>query len=66
MPGRKSAYPSRRAILRAAGLAVVAPALGPKQAIAAGYPERPIKIIVPFAPADIMARIVATHLIKPV
>jgi tripartite-type tricarboxylate transporter receptor subunit TctC len=68
MSGSKSVYPSRREILRNAGLAIgamAAPGLGLKQARAAGYPERTVKIIVPFAPAgptDIMARIVSTHL----
>ena len=68
MPGRKLDYPSRREVLRGTGLAVgaiVVTNLGPKQARAAGYPERPVKIIAPFAPAgptDIMARILATHL----
>jgi tripartite-type tricarboxylate transporter receptor subunit TctC len=68
MLGRKLAYPSRREILRSAGLAIgalVAPNLGLKPASAAGYPEHPVKIIVPFAPAgptDIMARILSTHL----
>jgi tripartite-type tricarboxylate transporter receptor subunit TctC len=64
----ESAMPSRRRVLRTAGLLMGGAAtsgLVPKQARAAAYPERTIKIIVPFAPAgptDIMARILGTHL----
>jgi tripartite-type tricarboxylate transporter receptor subunit TctC len=63
-----NALPSRREFLKTAGLAAGAAAtttLGPKRALAAGYPERTIKIIVPFAPAgptDIMARILGDSL----
>ncbi|MGA7073744.1 Bug family tripartite tricarboxylate transporter substrate binding protein [Bradyrhizobium sp.] len=68
MPNHKNPLPTRRQILRTAGLAAGAATFstfGTKRAAAAGYPERTIKIIVPFAPAgptDVMARILGQSL----
>lgn len=65
MHQNKRPLPSRRQILRTAGLGVAVAALATNRAVAAGYPDRPIKIIVPFAPAgptDIMARILGQSL----
>ncbi|MCA1451624.1 tripartite tricarboxylate transporter substrate binding protein [Bradyrhizobium sp. BRP22] len=68
MQERKHQHRSRREILRAGGtliglMAGASLTSGPSSA--GTYPDRPIKIIVPFAPAgptDIIARVLATHL----
>jgi tripartite-type tricarboxylate transporter receptor subunit TctC len=65
MTGRK--FPSRRAFLQAGGtlIGTMATTSLATRAQAAGYPDRPITVIVPFAPGgptDIMARILGTHL----
>ena len=65
MSKQKSTRPSRRAVLRGAGLLIGAASFGSASAWAAGYPDRTVKIIVPFAysgPTDIMARILSNHL----
>jgi tripartite-type tricarboxylate transporter receptor subunit TctC len=68
MSASKPPFSSRREVLRTAGLAIGAMAtagLAPGEVRAAGYPDRPVKIIVPFAPAgptDIMARVLSRHL----
>jgi tripartite-type tricarboxylate transporter receptor subunit TctC len=68
MSGSKPPLSSRREVLRTASLAIgtmATSSLAPGQVRAAGYPDRPVKIIVPFAPAgptDIMARVLSRHL----
>jgi tripartite-type tricarboxylate transporter receptor subunit TctC len=68
MQQSKGPLPSRRQILKAASLAAgatVTSTLSVGRTLGATYPDRPVKIIVPFAPAgptDIMARILGQNL----
>src|ERR1700750_1101935 len=55
---------TRRALLRAGTLAIGAAALA-RPAVAAGYPDRPVRIIAPFAaggPSDLLSRLMSVKL----
>ena len=57
--------PTRRALLGAAALAGLAPRLARAEAEAGDYPNRPVRLIVPFPPgqaADLFGRLVADEL----
>jgi tripartite-type tricarboxylate transporter receptor subunit TctC len=57
--------PTRRAVLRAGGALAIGAAAFPRSAAASGYPDRPVRIVAPFAaggPSDTLARLMSVKL----
>jgi tripartite-type tricarboxylate transporter receptor subunit TctC len=63
--GTDHGLPTRRALLRAGGAFAIGATALARPAVAAGYPDRPVRIIAPFAaggPSDLLSRLISVKL----